>query len=558
MVEREAGYITQAIGASIVPIETVKRLCASLINQAKLTITIPGFLMIDTPGHAAFTTLRKRGGSIADIAILVIDINEGFKPQTLEAVDVLKTYKVPFIVAANKIDLVPGWMPAEGTLLQKFDKQSNSTVTELETRLYVLVGKLHEMGFSAERFDRIEDYTKQIAIVPCSAKNNIGIAELLMVLTGLAQRFMEQKLQADVKGNAKGTILEVKEEKGLGITLDVILYDGKLRVNDTIVIGGMEKPIVTKVRALLQPTPLAEMRDKKSKFTPVKEVHAATGVKISAPDIENVIAGMPLVSCTASQLDTVMQEIQEEVAEVLIETDKEGVIIKADTLGSLEALIVLLRGKNIPIMKASIGIPSKKDISDAESMVEKDPLKAVVLCFNVKVPEEVKAMSKNVTVLYNDVIYRLLDDYEKWKKEHEKVLESKELENITRPCKIELLRGFVFRQNNPAVVGAEILVGVAKTGMPLMKEGKQITYIKSIGLEKETVTQAEKGKKVALAMEHVMVGRQIREGDILFSAVTEDEFRKLKELKQYLAKDEVMVLKDIAKTMREQNPVWGI
>ena len=90
---KEAGGITQAIGASIIPLDTIKKICGDLIKATNMKITIPGLLFVDTPGHAAFTSLRKRGGSIADIAILVIDINEGFKPQTEEAIEILRNSK---------------------------------------------------------------------------------------------------------------------------------------------------------------------------------------------------------------------------------------------------------------------------------------------------------------------------------------------------------------------------------------------------------------------------------------------------------------------------------
>ena len=84
----------------------------------KMKFTIPGLLFLDTPGHAAFTNIRKRGGNLADIAILVIDINEGVKPQTIEVLNIFKNYKTPFIIAANKIDLIQGWKTEKGSLIR--------------------------------------------------------------------------------------------------------------------------------------------------------------------------------------------------------------------------------------------------------------------------------------------------------------------------------------------------------------------------------------------------------------------------------------------------------
>ena len=556
IVAQEAGGITQAIGASIIPIETVRKICGNLLEITKLQFTIPGLLFIDTPGHAAFTNLRKRGGNLADIAILVVDINEGFKPQTIESVEILKSYKTPFVIALNKIDLIGGWRPDNAVpITQNIQSQNANVITDFETKLYKIASSLSELGFSSDRFDRVDDYTKQIAIIPCSAKSGEGIPELLMVVSGLAQRYLGNKL-ACTTDFAKGTVLEVKEEKGLGKTMDVILYDGCLNVGDTIVIGGLTEPIVAKVRALFEPAPLTEMRGEKAKFRPVKFVSAATGVKISAPGAEDVIAGVPIVSTTKDKIETAKKEVQKAVEEVTLETDEEGVVIKADTLGSLEALSRMLKEKGIGIIKASVGSITKKDISDAESNLEKDPLNAAILAFNAKLERE--DLQSRAKIITSPVIYRLIEDFEAWQAEEKKKKEMEKLGIFTRPCKIQVLEGYVFRQSNPAVVGCEILAGTAKTGMPVMKAGKEITAIKEIQSEKQNVTTAERGLRVAISFENVTVGRQIKEGDILYSSIPEEHFREMKNYKEYLSSDEIQLLKEIAEIMRKQNPVWGV
>jgi|TARA_B100001964_G_C14261006_1_gene615533 translation initiation factor 5B len=553
----EAGKITQHIGSSNIPLETTKKLCGNLLDTLKLDLTIPGLLFIDTPGHAAFTNLRRRGGNLADIAILVIDINESVMPQTLECIDILKQYKTPFIIALNKIDLLQGWQSKNTFLIQNIQSQSETIQKILDTKLYELVGKLSELNINAERFDRVEDYTKQIAIVPTSAKTGEGIPELLMVLTGLAQKYLEQSLNVDVDGFARGTVLEVKEEKGVGKTLDVIIYDGTLKQNDTIVIGTLAEPVTTKIKSLLEPLPLGDIRDKKTKFQSVNHVSAAIGVKISAPEIDEVVAGMPLRSCSINEVKKVKEEIKKEIDEVIIETDAQGIVIKADSLGSLEALLKLLKEKNIEVKKASIGNITKKDVSDASISYEQDPLHAAILGFNIEIPPYIK--EKNVKILTNNIIYKLIEDFEKYQQEEKKRLEGKKIEFLVRPCKLQIMKGYIFRQNNPAVVGMDILAGNLKVGAPLMKsDGIAMTEAKSIQHDKETIEEAEKGKQVAVSLPKVTVGRQINEGDILYSAVPEEDFKKLKELKKYLSEEEKEILKEIAQIMRAKNPVWGI
>lgn len=548
---KEAGGITQAIGASIIELPTIKKVCGKLLDQLKQTLTIPGLLFIDTPGHAAFVNLRKRGGNLADIAILVVDITEGLKPQTKESIEILKQYKTPFIIAANKIDMLEGWEKKEGTILQKITAQKPELQRRLDEKLYELVGQVYEMGLQADRFDRVSDYTKQAAIVPTSAKTGDGVPELLMLLTGLAQRYLEERLETDVKGPAKGTILEVKEQQGLGTVMDVIIYDGTLKSTDNIIVGTLDEPIVARVKALLVPEPLAEMREKKSRFRPVKQATASTGVRIVAPGTETAVAGMPVVAAHGDT-EKLKEEMKKEV-EKAIETDPEGVIVKADSLGSLEALMTLLRENDVDIRKASIGPITKKDISDAEST--KDPLQRIILGFNVPKPET----GKEVKILTNDVIYRLIEEYDKWKEAQQRKIELTHLSTLTKPCKIEMLKGYVFRQSNPAIAGVEVMAGTLTSNTPIMNaQGKELTRIKGIQLEQENVEEAGKGKKVAASMPNVIIGRQINEGDTLYSSITEQEFLTYKKYKEHLTDEEKEILKEIADIKRAENPVWGV
>jgi len=561
----EAGGITQAVGVSIIPMETIKKICGPLLNAFKGKLSVPGLLAIDTPGHAAFTSLRKRGGSLADIAILIVDITEGFKPQTIESIEILKANKVPFIIAANKIDLIHGWQfDKEKLLLQNINNMNPQMQGEFEKKLYELVGTVAEHGLQSERFDRVEDYTKQIAIVPVSAHTGQGIPELLMVLTGLAQKFLEKKLEIEETGNAKGTILEVKEEKGMGTTLDAIIYNGQLKVNDTLVIGGIDQAIVVKVRALLEPAELAEMREKKSKFKNVKQVTAATGVKISAPGLNEAISGMPIISCSGKpeEVEKLKQEVQEEVGTIVTECDEcVGVMIKADTIGGLEALRNLLQEKNIPISSASLGDLTKKDLSKLESLKEKDEFSAIILGFNIKVSEDLIELtkSKKLKIITNDIIYKIIQDYEEYLEKLKKDIEMRKLSKLVRPCKFAVLKGYTFRQSNPAIMGVEIEIGQIKTGDPIMnKEGKQITSAKSMQEGKDNISLAEQGKQLAMSMDGVTIGRQVDEGDFLYTDIPEEDFRKLKEMKKHLSKMEIEVLKEVAEIKRKNNPVWGV
>ncbi|MBI2499366.1 translation initiation factor IF-2 [Candidatus Woesearchaeota archaeon] len=541
--KHEAGGITQTLKSYNLPLKQVNKIAGHLIEKLNIKLTIPGILFLDSPGHAAFTNLRKRGGNLADLAILVIDIREGVMPQTIESIEILKSYKTPFIIALNKIDSLSGWHNKDKNLIKSISLQQEQVTNDIETRLYRVVQKLGELNLNADRFDRIENYTKQIAIIPCSAKTSEGLPELLMVLTGLAQKYLEQELKLETTGPAKGIVLEIKEERGLGKILDTVIYDGTIKKGDKLAIATLSDPITTKIKNIFV--------EERGRLTPKEEITAANGVIISAPDLDNALSGMPFV-IIKNNSDEVKNELKKEIGEVLIDTEKDGIIVKADTLGSLEALMNLLKLKKVKIKKASIGSITKKDISDAKS--EKELANKIILGFNIDDYE-----TQEAKIITNQVIYKIIEDYESWLLSLKKQQETKELENIIYPVKIQVLRGCVFRQSNPCVVGIRVISGILKNDTPLMKDdGSRCSEVKSMQNEGENLQKAEKNQEAAIAIPHITVGRQIFEDTILYSDIPEEDFIKLKKLKKLLKHDEIEILKEIALIKRKNNPLWGI
>ncbi|MFH1821485.1 MAG: translation initiation factor IF-2 [Methanobacteriota archaeon] len=561
---REAGAITQHIGASEIPMGNIKNTCGRLLEKFRIDMNLPGLLFIDTPGHEAFTNLRRRGGALADLVALVVDINEGFMPQTLESLTILKTYKTPFMLVANKIDLIPGWQPYPGAcFLESFAKQRQDIQRALDDGIYELVGKLHELGFESERFDRVSDFRKQVSIVPASAKTGEGVPEILTILTGLAQRFLEKELAVEVSGPARGTVLEVKEEIGLGKTIDVIVYDGTLSKGDLFSVGGLDKVITSKVRALLQPKPLDEIRDPEDRFNPVDKVYAAAGVKVAAPDLEGVVAGAPfLVIRDVTASEKLWQEMQQELERIRISSDANGVVLKADALGSLEAIEGQLQSKNIRIRRADIGDVSRRDIVEASSVGKSDQLLAVVLAFNVKVlPDaQIEAEREGVPIIKEEVIYRLLEQYQDWARKKREEVRASRLERYTRPGKIVLKLGYVFRRSDPAIVGVDVLGGVVRTKAPLMqKEGKNVGTIRELQKDKKSVQEAKLGDELAVSIDGPMVGRHIQEGDVLYTDIPRDHVLALKrDLRDLLSGDELAVLDEIIAIKQRENPTYGV
>ncbi len=516
-----------------------------MLDKLGIELSIPGILAIDSPGHEAFTTLRKRGGAIADLAVLVIDINEGFKPQTEESLNYLKQFGTPFVVAATKIDRIVGWSPSPGSCFsESYENQPDRTREELDNKLYYLIGQLGERGFPAERFDRVQDFTKQVAVVPVSSMSSEGIADLLMMLGGIAQRYLKKRLEL-TPGWGKGTVLEVKEYRGLGTTIDVVLYDGEIERGDTLVIGG-EDVAVTRVRALLTPRPLSELSGEKD-FKSIPFVQAAAGIKISAPGLGRAVAGSPLRAVRNERdIERAAAEVRSEMSEVEIETGQDGVMLKADTLGSLEALIKTLRDAGLSVRKASVGDVTKSDIAEIRTLDE-----PMIFAFGVRIPQDIVKLAEDnsVKVFSSDVIYRLVEEHQKWSHDRKLREEDKLLAGVSRPARVRLLPGYVFRQSKPAVFGVDVIKGIIKPGVRLSKRGQDTEVlpgeVKEIQSRGENLRKADVGERVALSMPGVVVGKDVEEGDELDAIVSKKDREILMKLKSKIRGDELELLEEM-------------
>ncbi|MCL2032314.1 MAG: translation initiation factor IF-2 [Methanomassiliicoccaceae archaeon] len=549
---REAGLITQHIGATEVPIEHIYKVCAQLIGKKKFDV--PGLLFIDTPGHHSFVTLRARGGSLADLAVLVIDVREGIKPQTVESIRILRQYKTPFVIALNKIDTIQGWMPEDGRPFILSERaQQQHTLDMLNEKMYNVISQLSAENIFADRYDRIDDFTKTVALVPISAKEGEGIPDLLLVLIGLAQRFLEQQLEKG-EGPGKGTILEIKEEKGLGKTMDVILYSGTISKGDTVALGTNGAPHVTKVKAILKPKPLDEIRDPRDRFDSVRELHAAAGVKIATQSMEGVIAGAPFAVVKGPN-DPAIKDLKED-SSIRIETAEKGITIKADAIGSLEALAFETKAAEIPIRKFGIGDITRRDVVEA---AYGDKANHVVLGFNVSITKDAEAEIENqdIKVLTDQIVYKLIEEYQEWLEETKRKTDTDKRSEFAFPAKFRILPNCIFRANKPAIVGVRVLAGRIRIGERLIgADGRDAGRIKSIHSGEDTLKEAKQGDEVAVGIEGVTAGRQINEEDIIYVDLIESAVKELANLD--INEDEKAALEETIIIKRKEDPFWGM
>jgi translation initiation factor 5B len=487
----------------------------------------------------------------------MVDVMEGVRPQTIESIRILKQAKTPFVIAANKVDRIHGWDSVHGrSMAQAVREQTKDAQALFEQRYWDLVGKFAEHGFNIEMYSKVKDFTQEIALVPISAREGEGIQDLLAVVIGLAERYLEDKL-TDIEGAGEGTVLEMKEERGLGKTLDVILYRGSVKKGDEIVLVTDEGGVSTHVRGMFAPRGMSEMRDAGNRWDDTEAAHAASGLKISAPDLDGVLAGTTLrvVSNDAERQEAI--SLADAEANLSVELDEEGVTIKADTVGGLEALAKELRAVEVPIRHASIGKVNRRDVRTAEN--SNDPLHRIILAFATEIlpdaEEEIENSENGVKYLGSDIIYHILEEREEWVEQRTRELEEASREKVVYPGRILLLPDHTFRVSKPAVVGVRVLAGRIHVGQRLLKNGERVGQIKSIRSGQDSMKEAKQGAEVAVAIDGVTVGRQIDEDDVLLVDIPESHAKKLR--KMDLTSAELEVLEELTAIHRKDSHFWG-
>jgi translation initiation factor 5B len=532
--EGEAGGITQQIGATYFPMDVIEQKTSLLRGEFNIEYNVPGLLVIDTPGHESFTNLRSRGSSLCNIAILVVDIMHGLEPQTIESIGLLRQRKTPFVVALNKIDRIYGWKATpHNPSIHSLKDQPDFVVKEFNDRLQNIVVQFAEQGLNACLYYDNKNYARNVSLVPTSAITGEGIPDLLYLLIHLTQSRMSENLK--YLSAVECTVLEVKVIEGLGTTIDVVLSNGVLNEGDRIVLCGMNGPIATNIRALLTPQPLRELRVK-SAYVKHKQVKAALGVKISAPDLEKAIAGSQLmVVGPEDDEEELMEDIMSDLTSLLDSVDKsgKGVCVQASTLGSLEALLVFLKSSNIPVAGINIGPVHKKDIIRASIMLERAPEYAQMLAFDVSVDKDAELLADelNVKIFRADIIYHLFDSYTAYMAE---VLEQKRKDQAPQavfPCVLRIVPGAVFNKRSPLVMGVDVVEGCLRIGTPICVVNQEKKVVKlgkvtSIELNHKAKEVAKKGDpSVAIKLEIAsyetprMYGRHFEQDMSLYSQV---------------------------------------
>lgn len=537
----EAGGITQQIGATNVPLEAINEQTKMIKNFDRENVRIPGMLIIDTPGHESFSNLRNRGSSLCDIAILVVDIMHGLEPQTIESLNLLKSKKCPFIVALNKIDRLYDWKKSpDSDVAATLKKQKKNTKDEFEERAKAIIVEFAQQGLNAALFYENKDPRTFVSLVPTSAHTGDGMGSLIYLLVELTQTMLSKRLAHCEELRAQ--VMEVKALPGMGTTIDVILINGRLKEGDTIIVPGVEGPIVTQIRGLLLPPPMKELRVK-NQYEKHKEVEAAQGVKILGKDLEKTLAGLPLlVAYKEDEIPVLKDELIHELKQTLnaIKLEEKGVYVQASTLGSLEALLEFLKTSEVPYAGINIGPVHKKDVMKASVMLEHDPQYAVILAFDVRIERDAQEMadSLGVRIFSAEIIYHLFDAFTKYRQDYKKQKQEEFKHIAVFPCKMKILPQFIFNSRDPIVMGVTVEAGQVKQGTPMCVPSKNfvdIGIVTSIEINHKQVDVAKKGQEVCVKIEPIpgespkMYGRHFEATDILVSKISRQSIDALKD-----------------------------
>ena len=557
VMDREAGGITQHIGATEVPAKVLNEACAVMTGGKDFNS--PGLLFIDTPGHHSFTSLRSRGGALADIAILVVDIMEGLRPQTIESLRILRDKKTPFVIAANKVDRIQGWRTEKGrSFIESWANQREDVREYFDERYWKLLGQFSEHGFNIERYDKVRDFKSNLALVPCSAKDGEGLQDLLTVTVGLAERFLDERLR-DTLGDGEGTVLEMKDERGLGKTIDVILNRGELNVGDTITLVGADGPFSTHIKGMFRPKGMSEMRDAGDRWVPCDNAIAACGLKIVAPGLENILAGTTLRQTNDPESKARAEDEARKEATISVDLAEEGVVIKADTIGGLEALAFELNKLEVPIRMATIGPVNKRDIIAAQCA--EDALNQIILGFSVKGNSEVQPRLEGpdaeIKFISAEIIYRILEEFEEWREVTKAEIETAARENLIYPGHLLYLADHTFRNKGPAIVGMRVVGGRVHVGQRIMKlDGTPVGQIKSLRTRSsEEVKEGRQGDELAVAVMGPTVGRHIDEGDAFWVDIPAAHAKRLRKIDLTPVEEEI--LEEITRLHRKKDHFWG-
>jgi translation initiation factor 5B len=543
---KEAGGITQNISSTYFPIEHIREVTKNIKGKFEVTHTIPGLLIIDTPGHEEFYRLRERGSSICDLGIVIVDIEKSIEPQTLESIKLLKENKVPFIIVANKLDTIDNWKTTNNMSLKESLKEQDKLVGQtLEFKLEDLKYDMSKLDITSEFYVKNKTPEKTYSIIPMSSRTGEGIADVFSLLVFLTQNWMTKKLtQKDDK--FKAIVMESVKDKHNGWVIDVILINGQLSKEDKFAISTFNGPVISTIRNILIPENLKPLGTK-TNWTYVNNIKAARGIRIIGSNLENVIAGTQLhILNDNTEEQKALDSAKEEISKYwnTFEWKENGVFILTKNIVEQEALYNLLNKNSINITYGILdnNILNEKNLNIIATMTSNQKFNEyrVLLCFG-KLDDSnnirTLAKEKNIHLIESEVMYQLLEDYKKFKEDELKKRKEEETKKgeVVFPVQLSILKKFIFLKggSDNLLFGVKVKKGKLILNTPIIVPKKNLILGKVTSIEKNHKPQkeAKEGEEVCIRLSndnHYSYDRQFDSNDHLVSHITRDVIDVLK------------------------------
>lgn len=604
----EAGGITQGTTSVFIPIDKIKSMCKKIIDLKELygrkktseefEIKIPGILFIDTPGHEAFGNFRRKTACICDMALVIIDIEKGVEPQAVESIQMLTENKIPFIVCLTKLDKVTGWNIVQTpNLRQSIKNQSPETMIIVNTMLADIKYELSKSQIDAEFYFNNKTPKKTVSIIPVSNLTGEGFNDLINYLIFMTQNFIPDRLIPS--DEIKGFVMSKSFDKTLGWTAQIILASGTLRNTNQIVITTCDGPVKSVIRNMIG----VELNPDTNRFTRsyFSTQTASASITLFAPHLENIVTGSYLyVPDTRDDIDTICEKISNsEIRESFItrirheNSEKLGYYMFTSSEDEFEAGYNAFSSNQIQIHDGAYGPLTTKAIDFFEIVSDKmikthgldrtlstrdkngkifqeKLLEYKIILYYTSLENKPHnfddlveyAKQKEITILHNDVVYRLIDDF--------RTLQSTIIQSrqelylnqsfVITPCELKLLKQHVYLKGGSQafVIGFKVVEGTVNVGTIILakcKNGKILNLgsVASIEKTKEKVSSATKNSEVCIKItnpEHYLWQKDFTDEDTFISGMTREGVEILKrDFRSRLGKNEWILAVKIVKLL---------
>lgn len=574
----EAGGITQSIGSYFVRIEDIAEVTKNIKGKFSVEHDIPGFIIIDTPGHEAFSSMRDRGSSLCDIAILVVDINKGIQPQTQESIELLKSKKIPFIIAATKLDMVEDWETSNEINLRKSMKvQSEVARNSLYVKIEDLKYEFEKLEIKTEFYFSNEKNLKSVySIVPISSKTKEGLSDLLSLIVFITQNCMTKKIS--YKDKFEATIMEYNLDKD-GHNIDIILTNGTIRKGDKIIVITNDEPKICTIRNIYKQT--YNSNKKKTELISHEEIVGSCGAKIIGSNLDGCISGSSIFQIKGDDdIPYQLEHAKEEYKRFWksFSWSNQGVYLIAPKIGEFEAAYNICKSGSIPILKGEISNLTKKTLDRYSSMLEDEKNDEFRILLNFSKPNKKESLdfakgskdyeemddgsihskSHNILVLQHDVIYQLVDLY---KRKLDSIVEERKSKltkkgEIAFPCKLQILNNHVYRKGgtngDDFVFGVKVRKGILKMGTPLRIDNDHLSILGSVTSIKKNdknIDEAKTDEEVCIKITNdkcLLYGRQFDHKNTIYTSLTRDIIEIMKkDFRKDIPIDDWQLVKEI-------------